>query len=115
MFIMVKDKPLLPSYVILTIGLYMKLSNTIGFNSTKATIYSLNYAVSAKRIGEFLLSKELDRKTVPEPELHTDDKVAVEIKDFSFARATGFSLNNISLTINKGISCFVGYRQSAFY
>jgi ABC-type siderophore export system fused ATPase/permease subunit len=102
-FIYFAEKPLLPAYTVFAIGFYMRLCNSMGFNFTRAMIYFSNYRVSAKRVGKFLLTKELDLSKIKEP---ADKKAAIDIKDFTFTwndiDATGFGLSKINLQIKKG-------------
>lgn len=98
-----QGKPLLPAYTVFAIGFYMKLCNSMGFNFTRAMVYFSNYRVSAKRVGKFLLTKELNQSKIKAPQ---DDKTAIELRNFNFAwnePDVGFSLDNISLTIKKGL------------
>lgn len=97
------DKPLLPAYTTFAIGFYMRLCNSMGFNFTRAMVYFSNFRVSATRIGNFLKSPELDLTRIHTP---SDPNIAIEMKDFNFSWGqsdTGFSLNNISLQIKKGL------------
>jgi hypothetical protein len=52
------SSPLLPSYMVFSIGFYMRLCASMGMNFTRALTMSVNYFISAKRINQFLLLKE---------------------------------------------------------
>jgi ABC-type siderophore export system fused ATPase/permease subunit len=109
-FISFADKPLLPTYTVFAIGFYMRLCNTIGFNFTRALTYLTGFKVSCKRLENFLLLKELPAILDKSEQNSKEDKsVAICMKDFSFAwkKETGFSLDDINLTVNFGKLSFV--------
>ena len=58
-FIHFTNTPLIPSFVVFSIGFYMRLCNTIGYNFTRSITTLINGLVSAKRLNAFLLRKEL--------------------------------------------------------
>lgn len=94
------EKPLLPAYTVFAIGFYMRLCNTMGFNFTRAMIYFSNFRVSVRRVGNFLLTPELDQSKIRAPE---NPNTIIEMKDFNYSFSDGgFSLNKINLSIKKG-------------
>ena len=79
------NKPLLPSYVIFSIGFYLRLCYSIGFDFSKAVNSILDFRVSAKRINEFLLLEELK---VPEISKGGTEKVKLDSFSFSWNKVS---------------------------
>ncbi len=81
-FIYLTNQPIIPTYTVFSIGFYMRLCNTMGFNFTRALTSVVNARVSIKRINEFLLKEELERSaSVP---LDPSNPLCIEIKDFNY-------------------------------
>ncbi|RNA19404.1 multidrug resistance-associated 4, partial [Brachionus plicatilis] len=99
-FIAFAGIPLVPSFIVFSIGFYMRLCNSVGFNFSRAVVSVVNFRVSAKRVGDFLLMKELEMKPVPVP---NDPDLAIEIDNLNFSwKQDEFSLKNINVQVNKG-------------
>jgi ABC-type transport system involved in cytochrome bd biosynthesis fused ATPase/permease subunit len=74
---------------------------------TRAFIQLSNALVSLNRLNEFLLSKDLEELRLEPSESNT----AIEIKNFNFSwkKENEFSVENVSLRVNKGeLVAFVG-------
>ncbi|CAF0837577.1 unnamed protein product [Brachionus calyciflorus] len=99
-FIVFAGIPLLPSFIVFSIGFYMRLCNSVGFNFSRAVVSLVNYKVSADRIEEFLLMEELDAKQITAP---NDPDLAVKVENLNFSwKKDEFSLKNVSLKAKKG-------------
>nr|APD26517.1 ATP-binding cassette transporter subfamily C member 4 X1 protein [Brachionus koreanus] len=99
-FIAFAGIPLVPSFIVFSIGFYMRLCNSVGFNFSRAIVSVVNFRVSAKRVGDFLLMKELDMRQVPEP---SDQELAIKIDNLNFSwKQDEFSLKNINIEVKKG-------------
>lgn len=99
-FIAFAGIPLVPSFIVFSIGFYMRLCNSVGFNFSRAVVSVVNFRVSAKRVGDFLLMKELDMRPVDEP---NDQELAIKIDNLNFSwKQDEFSLKNINVQVKKG-------------
>lgn len=58
-FISFTDLPLLPSFIVFSLGFYVRLCYSIGFNFSRSTSALITGLVSLKRINDFLLLDEL--------------------------------------------------------
>nr|UOU03341.1 ATP-binding cassette subfamily C4-1-2 [Brachionus rubens] len=99
-FISFAEIPLLPSFIVFSIGFYMRLCNSIGFNFSRSVVSVINFNVSAKRIGDFLLMEELNPKQISEP-IESNFAVKIERLNFSWQKDE-FSLKNINIEAKKG-------------
>lgn len=99
-FISFAGVPLIPSYIVFSIGFYMRLCNSVGFNFSRAVVSVINFRVSSKRVEEFLLLKELDTKCVSS--LNNSD-IAIKMQNLNFSwKKDEFSLKNINIEVKKG-------------
>ncbi|CAF0703154.1 unnamed protein product [Brachionus calyciflorus] len=60
-FIFFANQPLTPSYIVLAMSYYMRISNSLGFFFIKAITTLIGAKVSIKRMQDFLLSKEIHK------------------------------------------------------
>jgi hypothetical protein len=82
------SSPLLPSYMVFSIGFYMRLCASMGMNFTRAITMSVNYFISAKRINEFLLLKECSHSiSSTEKKSQTN---AIDVDNFGYKWDTVF-------------------------
>nr|QNH67887.1 ATP-binding cassette transporter subfamily C member 4 X4 [Brachionus rotundiformis] len=58
-FIFFANRPLTPSYIVLAMSFYMRISNSLGFFFIKAITTLIAAKVSIKRMEDFLLEKEI--------------------------------------------------------
>lgn len=99
-FITFAGIPLIPSYIVFSIGFYMRLCNSVGFNFSRAVVSVINFRVSSKRVEEFLLMKELDLKSVS---TMSNPIVAIKMENLNFSwKQDEFSLKNINIEVKKG-------------
>ena len=81
-FINFSQTALIPSFIVYAIGFYMRLCNSIGFNFTRSFLTTVSYSVSARRITDYLMIKELeDKRVVNEKDV---GNLAVEIENFNY-------------------------------
>nr|QNH67884.1 ATP-binding cassette transporter subfamily C member 4 X1 [Brachionus rotundiformis] len=99
-FIAFAGIPLVPSFIVFSIGFYMRLCNSVGFNFSRAVVSVVNFRVSAKRVGDFLLMQELDMGQVSTP---TNPDLAIQIENLNFSwKQDEFSLKEINVQVRKG-------------
>ena len=80
-FLAVLSRPLSTTYIVFSIGFYMRLCSSIGFSFTRAVTSIVDFGVSARRINSFLLMRELNLNQV---EKYTDKTIKIEIKNLNF-------------------------------
>lgn len=107
-FVGFTNVPLIPSYIVFSIGFYMRLCNSIGANFTRAITSLVNFRVSANRITEFLMLEELDQNQIAHP---NDLITAVSIKDFNFEWKKVFSELQILFQSNFGFQTKINYKR----
>jgi hypothetical protein len=73
---------LLPGFVIFSIGYYLRLSNSIGFNFPRSITSLLNGISSAQRCKLFLIRKETD--FVQPQECNESDIANINLNNFSY-------------------------------
>jgi ABC-type multidrug transport system fused ATPase/permease subunit len=102
-FIKFSNYVLLPSYIVFSLGFYMRLCYSIGFNFTRSLTTLINGLVSIKRLDEFLLKKELNINNERFLYDSADSSIDVENLEFSWNEAKGsFKLKNITFKIKNG-------------
>ncbi len=81
-FISATNQPLLPSFIVFSLGFYVRLSYSIGFNFSRSVSSLITGLVSLKRINEFLLLEEL----APANErCHHGDEISVRVEGLCFS------------------------------
>ena len=83
-FLHYTNAPLLPSFVVFSIGFYMRLCNSIGFNFTRAINTFINGLVSARRVNSFLMQKELDITLFNNFKQDLDSQSSINVKNLNF-------------------------------
>ncbi len=117
-FLHFTNAPLVPSFVVFSIGFYMKLCNSIGFNFTRALNTAINGLVSCRRVNAFLMQKELDLTCFTNYKQDDEKNASINVHNLNFdwnqesdespAPTTtshtrdGFSLKNISFKVKAG-------------
>ena len=84
-FITFTRQPIVPTFTVFSIGFYMRLCNTMGFNFTRALTGLVNARVSIKRLDKFLLNEEL--ATLRKPNVGRVIKkkpLGVEMRNFNY-------------------------------
>lgn len=82
-FVKYSNAALIPNYIVFSLGFYMRLCYSIGYNFTRSLTTLINGLVSIKRLNEFLLKKELDINN--ERFLYDSSATEICVEDFSFA------------------------------
>ncbi len=91
-FIEYAHQPLFPRFLVFTLGFYMRLCYSIGFQFSRTISTLINGLVSAKRINDFLLAKEL--ATANEKCFYGETaSIKVENLDFSWNQVNELKLN----------------------
>nr|QUF59454.1 ATP-binding cassette transporter Abcc4-1 [Brachionus angularis] len=99
-FIYFSNLPLLPSYIVFSIGFYMRLCNSFGISFSRTVMSIVNFKVSANRIADFLLLPELDSNQNMKP---LNLNIAVKVENLNFKwNNDEFSLKNVNLEAKKG-------------
>lgn len=110
-FLHFTNAPLVPSFVVFSIGFYMRLCNSIGFNFTRAMNTFINGLVSCRRVNSFLLQQELDLSSFTNCKQESEDMVSISVKGMNFdwnhetgdlSKKDGFRLRDISFTASPG-------------
>ena len=82
-FLQFSKQPLLPRFLVFSLGFYMRLCYTIGFNFSRTVSTSINALVSARRIDAFLVTKEIT--TVNERSFYGETaEITVKNLDYSW-------------------------------
>ena len=88
------NRPLMPSYVVFSIGFYIRLCYSIGFDFSKAINSILDFRVSAIRINDFLHLNELKKIDSSSKE----NFPSIKIEELSFKWVT-FEYNSVVISI----------------
>ena len=74
-------RPLLPSYIVFSLGFYMRLCYSIGFYFTRSLVTLINALVSIDRISEFLQMKELSSSL---EKISYYDSIGINVENLNF-------------------------------
>ncbi|RMZ95933.1 putative multidrug resistance-associated lethal -like protein, partial [Brachionus plicatilis] len=100
-FVFFANRPLTPSYIVLAMSYYMRISNSLGFFFIKAITTLIAAKVSIKRMQDFLLEKEIYKLN----ELSEADDPHIKVRNLK-ARwshdVRSLTLNNITFEAHQG-------------
>lgn len=82
-FVRFSKAVLKPSYIVFSLGFYMRLCYSIGYNFTRSLTTLINGLVSIQRLDDFLLKKELDINN--ERFLYDSSATEINLENFSFS------------------------------
>ena len=112
-FISFTPLPLIPRYLVFSIGFYTRLAYSIGFNFSRSMTTLISALVSLKRINDFLLVKEL---CPANEKSYFGETISIKVKSLNFSwdtiseeigkqdnyKPVILNLNNLSFNVDNG-------------